>query len=320
MNPTDGAPDYRRGFHQYENIDNLTFQVVDNMDPDYDTAIKITNPKSELTAPELERRAREETKQNNWWLNEYWQAKGDPKEQLNIQVGGQNIELYNFGAELTPEQTAELQGIMAKFNRSAVRGKLKGLQYILIDDNPKIDPKTNEPRRGYAYNEMNAIGLYPRAVSNEPHRVPNVSSFAGTLSHEVGHILADTAFVEKWKRRFGWEELPDDEVKVVGDLTVTKRNTQPERLISSYAGFTPEEDICESLVAAINNPQALDPERLVFLQESWLAGSPESGEQQVTITKKTGTEIQLPKSKQPIKYKVVASKIFVMGKIVSGKR
>lgn len=318
MTPADGAPDYKIGFHQYENIDNLTFQAVDNTDPGYETAMKIINPKSGLTDPELKRKAWEEVRRTTWWLDEYWQTKGDPKEQLSIQVGGQNIELYNFGVELTPEQTAELQGIMVKFNRSAIRGKLTGLQYILIDDNPKIDPKTNEPRRGSAFNEMSAIALYPRAVSNEPHRVPNVSNFAGTLSHEVGHILADTAFVEKWKRKFGWEELPDDEVKVIGDLRVTKRCAQPERLISSYAGFSPEEDICESLVAAINNPQALDPERLVFLQESWLADSPESGGQQVTIAKKTGTEIQLPKSKQPIKYKVVAGKIFTMGKIVSG--
>ena len=247
MDPSENSGNYIKGFHQYDNIDVLPFQVVDESDPDYNQAIKVINVGNKLTPPELERKAREEVKASNWAANEYWQAKGDPKEQLSIQAGEQNFELYNFGVELTPEHVVELQSIMGKFSRSAIKEKLKGLQYILIDNNPVMDPKTNEPRRGYAFNQMRAIVLYPRAVSSEPHRVPEVSSFAGTVSHEVGHILADTDFVEAWKAKFDWRRLEDKEVTTVGDLTVTYKNEHPEKLVSSYAGFTPEEDICDSL-------------------------------------------------------------------------
>lgn len=298
----------------YEDINFIVFQRIEETDPEYTSSIKIFNPNNRLSTEELEQKAREEVKSKKWWLNEYWQSKGDPKEQLSIKSGNLNFELYNFWEPLSPEQESELESILGSFGNSEVGGKLTELNYILIDNNPIQDPKTNEPRRGYSFNQMKTIVLYPRAMSEEPHRIASTSSFAGTLSHEIGHILANSDFVEEWKRRFGWVRLEDGEVKTVGDFTALYKNEQPDRLVSDYAKFTPEEDICESLVAAINNPEVLDPERLAFLREHWLKEKEEE-KSTVFLVRKTESEIEVPKVEQPVKYGVRVGRTFKMGKI-----
>ena len=319
MSLSENPEAHKTGFHQYQKIENLDFQLTESEDVDSGEAVKVINFGNKLTAQELEQQAREQILGSCWWLREYWQAKGDPKEQFSVKIFGQTVELYNYCNELTSEQIGEMQRVFEKFSDGSVKEEMRNLRYILIENAEKLDPKTGEYFRGVALVREKAFVLYPRAVLGEKFRIAGVSGFAGTFVHEMGHILVsqDTKFMSDWKEEFDWKNLPDEEVEYLDGHMISQRNERPERLITGYANFSSEEDICDSLSGAINNPSELDKERLAFIEDRWLKHSEELGAREVQVTRKAGADIRLPILKQPIKYKVVPGREIKAGKIRS---
>jgi len=84
------------------------------------------------------------------------------------------------------------------------------------------------------------------------------------------------------------------------------KNEAPERCVSDYAKNNPEDDICESIVAFLLNPEVLDKERLNFLKNQLLRK--ETKPEEVSLIKRGPNKIDLPKIGSRIKYKVKRKK------------
>lgn len=291
-----------------QTIEDISFEEAKEGDPDFDTAIRVINTNGQKSGEELLEAAKKEVVRLNWWLQEYWQGKGMPKEQFSIHADALNCDLFNYGQPLQPEQAEEIRKLLGTISQIPSE-RLKDVRYIVIDNQDRPNDQNGEDMRGYAFTNEKMIVLYPRALSAEPHRIANTSGLAGTLVHEVGHILQDGAFVEEWKKRFNWKEL--EESQIVRGLVRTQDNEQPERLVTDYAKFSPAEDICESFSAAVNNPDVLDPERLAFIRERWLRAS----EQETNISLAKKDTVEPPQAPSQIKYKIKVSS-FSIGKVV----
>jgi len=153
-------------------------------------------------------------------------------------------------------------------------------------------------------------------LSSEPHRIPNTSGLKGTLLHEYGHVLQQGEFWNEWRKAFGWVSKPEEEIDWKVATPRMHDTNQPERCVSDYARISPDEDICESFAAAVNNPAVLDPERLEFIRERWLKSIQETGSMPVSIEVRAGDDIQLPKAPYVVKYKTTVSRVFIPGKVV----
>jgi hypothetical protein len=293
-----------------QSLDDLTFNRVEEGDPDFDSALRVSHA-GDKTEDQLLEAARKETSRLNWWLQEEWQRKGVPKEQYGIVANEIGFDLYNYGQELTPEQILEINRLLAVISQIPLPERVKRGRYIVINNEGKFNDKDGEDMSGYSHFASDMIELFPRAVSSENHRIPDATRLAGTVVHEFGHALQDTDFVQEWKRRFRWNEL--DKAQPVRGIVKTHETEFPERCVSEYAKFSPEEDICDSFAAAVNNPDALDPEKLAFIQDRWLKDV--SPDIQATASKME--RVELPKVTSPVKYKVKVNKFqFTSGTVV----
>lgn len=290
-----------------QTIEDVQFSLITEEDPDFDNALTIKNHSGIKKPEDLETEAKEKIINSNWWLMEEWALKGLPKEQISIKIDDLSIELYNYGKELTPSQIDEAKMILSKFAQVSIPDQKSKVKYIAISDKDELNENNDEDKRGFAFRDSKMIALYPRAMSPEPHRIPNTSSFAGTLAHEFGHIYAESndEFTNAWMKKFGWKVLPGTEeaVSVSKQIKEMFKTEEPERCITDYAKLSPNEDICESLSAIINNPAVLDKERRDFIMEQWF--QKKLAEKEVAIDKKTSGDIKMPRVPDKIKYKVI---------------
>jgi len=301
-------PERKAQSTELQTMDDLSFVVVQEDDPDFATALSILNTNGEQSEQDLLAKAKEEIKRKHWWLQERWQEKGLPNEQVSIRVEDYTAEFYNYGQELTSAQIEELQKTVE------VLGQIPGkpVRYIVIDDIQAFNDQNSEDGRGYAYPAQSMVVLYPRAMSAEPHRVANTSGFAGTLTHEYAHILPEGSFWDDWRKKFGWKSL--DEIDYSKPAPKSYATDQEDRCVTDYAKFSPDEDICESLVSAVHNPSVLDDERLQFIRERWLKDVKAVPPDQISLTRKNGKAVELPQAPKVVKYKTRIS-TFKMGTI-----
>lgn len=286
-----------------QTIEDIEFEFVTESDPDFETALSIVNTNGKESPEELREKAKKEIVRTGWWLQEQWLAKGIPKEQFTIEAGNLNIELYNYGQDMSFSQIEEARRIIAVLSQSSIPEQNSKIKYITISDRDELNDQDGEDKRGYTFSATRMFSLYPRALSSEPHRIPDTSSLAGTLAHEFGHIYisADGDFRKEWARTFGWQDLPDDQVdrqKPAPKKYVTK---EPERCVTDYAQFSPDEDICESLSAVVNNPTVLDTEKLAFIRERWL--KEEEVKIEASAERKIEADIKMPRVPDKVKYK-----------------
>ncbi len=299
FNPDLQRPNLRR----LQTVDDLSFEEVQSAEADPETVMEAVKWDENDSPEKMVEQVKESLQAHHWWLNKEWQEKGIPHEQLNVRVGELNIDVYNYGQNLTPEQIAEIQQTLGALAQIPLPDRLKEVKYIVISDQENYNHKNNENMRGLARRGQQMFVLYPRAMSSEPHRIPNTSGFKGTVIHEFGHTFQqDGTFLQDWKKTFGWEYLPDDQVDWSKEVPKRTVVADPARCVSDYARFEAEEDICESLVAAISNPEVLDPERLKFIQDRWLK-QPHASAPEVQIEHKTGVDVELPTISTQIKYK-----------------
>lgn len=106
-----------------------------------------------------------------------------------------------------------------------------------------------------------------------PHRIQAVSNFEGTIAHETTHLI-DNEFLAEWEN-FKWKDCMDFpnewEVKKTPDGTKKRffnRQTgemspqgkfpvQAEQCVTDYGKQTMREDIAESMVAYLFDPELL---------------------------------------------------------------
>ena len=241
----------------------------------------------------------------------YWADKGNPKEQFDITFVGRKIEVANFSdVELAPVQLKELQEVIAEFSKIKDGKAFDKIKSIFIDNNQPVDPETGKGVNGMGAEKGDGIiKLYPRALEPVSHRVEGVSNFEGTLIHEFTHALVNKEMLGKWKEAFEWmlDSNKVNEIKKLGLLEKLKTTSQkdwgslhpniwklarvwevnqPEWCVTDYAKLGPEDDIAESMVAALKNPKILDGARLRFIKKNFLNETKEKESPVVDIKKR----------------------------------
>ena len=238
-----------------------------------------------------------------WFLNEYWRKKA-LREKFVFSLGTRSMELFNFGFSLDAPTLDRISRTLAEY-ASLQNGVFDRLKFIIIDDNQLINPNTGEPMNGNGGQMDGAIKLYPNAFKNMNHRVVGVPNLEGTVIHELSHSIS-LDFRNAWKKKFGWVDLENGGV-LPGGAKQYHRVADPSRCVTRYAEVSADEDVCESMVAALKNPNVLDLERLHFIEESFSLGEHKNSE--IVEVQKIDSPT-LPEISQPIRYKRVSPKKF----------
>ncbi len=212
-----------------------------------------------------------------WYTTEYWLKKGLPAEQIELTINGRSITVYNFNTE-KPFSDKHVDSTVKVFQELAARFPefLEKIRWILIDNVQPTSLLGDDelyPTNGKVAREQQAVIIMPRGMATFPHRLPKASNFEGTLVHETGHLI-QAQFEDDWRKKFPWSYCFDNQEeweirkaqngenrwfnKKTGEMSPQGQYPlQPEQCITNYAQQKPEEDICESLVAYIFEPERL---------------------------------------------------------------
>ncbi|MFA4827140.1 MAG: hypothetical protein WC596_02705 [Candidatus Shapirobacteria bacterium] len=214
----------------------------------------------------------------SWFTSEYWRQKGTPQEQIEITVNNQPITIYNYNSEkpLTDEHLKQAQNVFQEMT-SRFPQSVAQLRWILIDNvqEPSTygDPE-NYPLHGYALERWKAFKFYPKGMEVSPFRIPATSKFSGVFTHELTHLI-QSKFLPEWDNNFQWERSQDHqdqwELRPTPDGTTRKwfnkltdemspqgeYPLQPEQCVTHYSQINSAEDLCESMVAYIFDPEYL---------------------------------------------------------------
>lgn len=244
----------------------------------------------------------------NWWLKSEWREKGTPAEQFTVNHPHGILEIYNFNQPLEQQYLDELREIIGIFSQIEEGKAFKKVKYILIDN--KSQTNTNTGLQSLARGPMgdDLIIIFPDGTSFSPYRgIEGISTSSGALIHEFTHPLV-RLYQASWREKFGWKKL-DDGRDLPGGGSSYEETDQPGKCVTDYATVDSDEDICESMAAALRKPEILDKEKLQFLQEKFQLDSLNSNSVEiVTIKRKVSKDITLPRTNQPVKYKVEKEK------------
>ncbi len=225
-----------------------------------------------------------------WYEQSYWKAKGEPQERVVLNFADSKTTVVNFNKDIQFEKYRERATQAMKDFGAKFPNALAKLKWILIRD------FQGEPiYEGFQVNgitlQRTAEGtmvLEPRAFGDIPHRIARVQNFEGTLAHELGHQV-DTEFFDEWRKFWpdvfneqdNWildkrkgvpfTELNPPTHKVTGQVATTESQylADPQQCVTEYAKTKPVEDICESLVAYMYDPElfeAKSPEKFELIR------------------------------------------------------
>lgn len=225
---------------------------------------------------EIYKEIRHKVEERCWWLSEKWKEKGLPKEQIEIKIGDNKIEVYNFNREVefSDKHLEETVHILKKYEEYDPE-LLKKIKFILINNVQEpslLDNEEKFPLNGRHTKEQNMIELFPRGMRLDiEHRIPGISNFKGTMAHETYHHKVDADIVNDWRENFDWDwchNYPDDWLvketksgrkfrlnKKTGRLNFSSFTNSPELCLNDYAQSDIDEDICDSAVATFFNPE-----------------------------------------------------------------
>ena len=212
-----------------------------------------------------------------WFTSEYWRKKGVPAEQIEFAINGRSITVYNFNAE-KPFSDDHVARSRKVFQELAARfpDVLDKIRWVLVDD---VQPPSlladdeRYPTNGTAMRKHRAFRFMPRGMETIPHRIPSASNFEGTFIHELGHLI-QAQFEDEWREKFQWAYCSDNEEeweirkapngesrwfnRTTGEMSPQGQYPlQPDQCITTYARQNMGEDICDSLVAYIYEPERL---------------------------------------------------------------
>lgn len=279
---------------RYEVFSDIQFQENKASDPDNGVDLIKISARSDESQESVTKKLQDHLKAHCWWLQDYWREKGVPKEQFTITTEVGDIQIYNFSEVLTERHLQELEGLISFFTQASDQSPLKEIRYILLDNNQPPNPNTGEEMNGYGAIKESAVKLYPRGQKFMPHRISRASNFEGTVIHELSHKFS-IPLRNDWSRTFGWKML-ESPVQLPGGAHQHYKCESPERCVSEYAKISPDEDLCESMVAAIKAPDTLDPERLAFIKEKIFGSSHQSTPSEIIKQNR----VTIPSVKQPV--------------------
>ncbi len=251
--------------------------------------IKVWGKETDVYSDEdINKKVRIEKEKSQWYTSKEWRDKGQPQEQVEVQIGENTITIYNFSKEKTLTEE-HLESTIRVIQEMASRFPevLAKLRWILINDEqlPSAWGDSEKyPTSGMARSNWDAFEFYPRGLELSPYRQPYVSNFEGVFAHEMTHLI-DGKFINEWQEKFKWISLYDrkgwdsrlspDGTRLVFIHQETGQVVnsdylpdQPEQCVSEYAKLNEREDICESMVAYLYQPEKLrelSPEKYEIL-------------------------------------------------------
>ena len=276
----------------------LQFEEVTQGHSKYDEAIAV-HAAPEESQEAVEARLTETLTRDRWYLQDKWRSK-KIREQISIHIDGISLEIFNFSKELEAHQLEEMQNALRDYVSLKDNNVFQEVHSVVIDNEQPLNPHTGNPMNGWGGKD-GAIKLFPVAFAGVPHRVADVSNLEGAVIHELSHSLG-TDFENAWRKEFEWKSL-DTPKALPGGSFQYEEVLEPNRCVTEYARVSAAEDVCDSMVAALRNPEALDAERLKKIKTELLPSTPR--EVTTTITKKNVHDYALPKIVEPILYKRV---------------
>ncbi len=236
-------------------------------------------PRPPFTDEQIVERVKSQAEGREWYFDSYWREKGLPEEQIEFMVGDRQLMLYNFNKEISvsDEHLDKARKILEIYASKFPRA-LEKINWILIDNiqHPSMYGDTlNWPANGNGMPRSRAFRLLPRAMSFDPYRVSTITNFEGVFAHELTHTIDDDFENAGWKEKYKWElckDHPDDwELRDTPDrkgkayfnkhtgkmALVGEYPLQPEECVTEYATHNIDDDVCESVVAYLFDPDLL---------------------------------------------------------------
>lgn len=258
-----------------------------------------------------------------FWTWEYWEKKGLPKEQMHLTDGEHKVTVYNYNEPLQPDQVATINRVLGMFAGIRDGEVFKHIDYILLDDAKPMNEKSGELTNGHGVYHARLLSLYPNVFADVPNRVTGkVSNLEGTLTHELAHGLSHVMLegdmvvdmaVNKWRRIGNWRSGDERRILAGGEIT-NEVTSEPERCVTEYAKSDADEDMAESMVAALFDPEKLDPQKLQFLQ----ANLPLDSSKQTTWNASL-EDVKLPETPSEFRVKFLGKRIFTVKSRTDGK-
>jgi hypothetical protein len=232
-----------------------------------------------------------------WWLMSEWKDKGLPREQLSVSSDRLKIEVFNFGEVMDDQEVEDFKSMVSIY--SQLRGEMEYTTILISDIRSKND-YTGEALNGQGYPDARMIKIDPHTREKKPHRIYEVGNFLGTLIHEGAHPYVsgdhDVRIINSWAKEFGWH-LSNNAVLTPGGFPQSQFVDEPDRTISDYAKFNPDEDLCESVVAALFASARLDRGRFNFLdRELGVSGVQMGNNDSICVARRSKNQIILPRS------------------------
>lgn len=271
------------------------------------------------TDDEIIQMVKRDRESKDWFTTEHWRNKGIPEEQIEFAINGRQVTVYNWSSEkpFTDEHIERATRVFQELS-SKYPQLLDQIKWVLIDDlqlPSAFGDSEKYPTNGFAHRSWGAFQLYPRGMDLMPHRVAAATNFDGTLTHELTHLI-QSDFEEEWGERFKWAYCFDDEYKDEWEARLTPDGSmkrpfnkktgemspqgqfplQPDQCVTFYAKQNMGEDIAESMVAYVYDPEllkAVTPDKFEILERH----DAKQAAQEVSAHRVLKDEIQLPEVK-----------------------
>ncbi|MES2970961.1 MAG: hypothetical protein V4702_01405 [Patescibacteria group bacterium] len=195
-----------------------------------------------------------------WVLDPKYQNR-EASQQWRFEIDGEgSVDVFNLTTEteFTQEHADIFTATLAKFKRHFPFATDQ-LETVLVDDTlpPSFygDPR-NFPTHGYAVSSQRLMQLTPLGLGFHPYRRSqmDIPTFQATFCHELAHIAGlDSKLSGEWfSAGYRWYSSPTKGIEIVADIP-----NKPEECVSDYAQLKGQEDICESVVAYLLQPELL---------------------------------------------------------------
>lgn len=279
-----------------ETIPPLPFTYERTLDPKQTAFVerRASRKGHKRTDEEILGMVRKEKEGQEWFMSKYWRNKGMPSEQVEFTINGRQITVYNYAKEkpFTDEHIQRAQKVFEEFS-SHFPQILERVRWVLVDDyqlpTALGDPE-KYPTMGEVMKKWRSFRLFPIGMRLSPFRIPTVTNFEGVLTHELTHLI-EGEFEDEWQEKFQWDFCINHEAdwewkptpgptfdgsnqrpynKKTGEMAPNgKFPLQSDKCITYRARIDWTEDVCESVVAYIHDPEMLKrivPEKYEIIQ------------------------------------------------------
>ncbi|MHB1864620.1 MAG: hypothetical protein ACYCPS_00430 [Candidatus Saccharimonadales bacterium] len=216
-------------------------------------------PMARFDDDQIRNYVREQVVATKWYSEDRYQTR-TPGEmwQFDVSIAGQfNVYSYLEGALFSDVHERILSGVVSRYF-AHFPGRLYNLKDIAIDNNlpgTMYGDSQRFPTHGYTVLNKRIIMLSARGLSLEPYRGGQlrVPTFQAVIAHELAHLtMLDEDLSTEWRQAgFIWDR---DDYSLNPYAFIPR---VPDQCVTDYAAIVTSEDICESAVAYLYQPDLL---------------------------------------------------------------